>query len=701
MRIRASITFTTLLIMAVIFGCAGVLKELEAAQWEINLKPSTPPDWVFGKEHPRFSQNSYLVGVGFSEKNAVSANESARSNLAKNLKVKIRSTMVDASTTEQTYVKSVIETEVDTVLEGIEIKDGWYDTIKGVYYSLAILERSLAVTIIKDRISKIESALHRNLKEGIEAETRVDLVTALSHFLTGYQKAPTRSPLINALHVITRSPENFDSQNINANEFKSRINGIVNNLNLATVSGDRQIAKTQRGVANPLIAKVYLLKEGKQIPVPNIPVIFNYETGHGELEKEKISASDGTVKTKIHKVSSYAEANHAISVKLDYSRIYSNFNGAFVEKLLAPMKNKRAVFYYAIQTPKWVANKPQAWQEGIIDLSNQLISNIPPEEKPLLGVMPFKDLRYDRVTHFSRILNEDIKTILAQSEGLILKEINNNDDQLPGEIAKANGLDYYVTGSYRLEKTGLEVRSRLIVTQTKNIQSSANILIKPKELNPEDFASIDTNAGRFESVQMKNNYQEQLEKLVAAKPDKTSFNVKTWTDKKEYEINEKIVFYVKAEKSGFLTLLDVGSSGNITVIFPNKYNRDNFIRAGVTYQIPSPNYGFDFGVQGPAGLERIKAIVTLNNIPLLKLDLDKGFHSVKKDMTGATKSIETLSKQINSVDSLSWAEGYSEIFIFKKDETYIRGSRKIQILEKPKKPIDMIGTMGNENERNE
>ena len=705
MQLKITMTLASSLILIMVSGCAGGLKglgvEQETVQEESAPTSSPPPDWVLGKGHPRFSQARYLIGVGVSEKNSVSANESARSNLAKNLKVKIHSTMVDVSTTEQAYVESVIETEVDTVLEGVEIKDGWLDQGKGVYYSLAIVERSLAASTIQNRIQKIESVLKQNLNEGTEAENRVDVINALSNYLSGYQKAPSLTPLKSALHVITGSRENSGSQDISAGEFESRIKGIVHNLNLATVSGDRQIVKTQKGVAKPLVAKVYLLKEGNQIPVSNIPVLFNYEVGQGDLEQKKTSGSDGIAQTTIHKISSYEDSNHVIEVKLDYSRIRSNFNGDFVEKLLSPLKNKRATFNYAVQTPKWASNKSQGWRKSITDLSNQLIRNIPPGKNPLLGVMPFKDLRYERVTPFSRVLNEDIKTLLARADDLKLKEIEFTEDQQPREIAKANGLDYYVSGSYRMERGGLEVRSRLINTQTKTIQSSANILIERKELNPEDIALIDTMADEFKSAQKKKNYQEQLEKLVAAKPHKATFKAKVWTDKKEYEINEKIVFYVKADKNGYLTMLDVGPNGNITVIFPNKYHRENFIRAGVTYQVPSPNYGFEFDVQGPAGLERIKAIVTLNKVSLLKLDLDKGFHSVKGETTRGTRTIQALSKQVDSVDSSAWAEAYSEIFIFKKGETYTRGSRKIPILEEPKKPIDMIGTFGNEEERNE
>jgi TolB-like protein len=683
MQLRIGITLVSSLILIMISGCAGGWKGLgeETIPDKAKLPSSPPPDWVLGKGHPRFPQARYLIGVGISDTNAVSARESARSNLAKNLKVKIHSTMVDVATTEQTYIESIIETEVDTVVEGVEIKDGWLDQDKGVYYSLAIVERSLAASSIQNRIGKIEAVLQRNWNEGVEAESRVDVMSALSHYLSGYQKAPSLSPLKSALYVITRSRGNSKSQNTSTGEFESRIKGIVNNLNLTKVSGDHQIVKTQKGLTEPLVAKVYLLKGGDQIPVSNIPMVFNYEVGQGELEEEKTSASDGTVQSTIHKISSYEEASHVIAVRLDYSRIRSNFNSDFVEKLLSPLKSKQTTFNYAIQTPKWASNKSQAWRQSIIDLSNQLIKNIPPERNPLLGVIPFKDLRHDRITPFSRILNEDIKAILARAEDLKLKEIKINKDQQPEEIAKANGLDYYVSGSYRMERTGLEVRSSLIDTQTNNIQSSANILIERKALNPEDLALIDNMADEFKSAQKKKTYQEHLEKLVAVRNSKQPFNVSVKTNKENYEIKDKIIFNIETDRDGYLTLLDINPNGDITVIFPNKFHRDNFIRAGKTTQVPSPSYGFEFHLQGPAGLERIKAIVTLNKISLLALDLDDGFHNVKRGTPLGTRTIVALATQVDSIDSSSWSETYSEIFIFNEGERYTRGSRKIPILE--------------------
>ena len=125
-------------------------------------------------------------------------------------------------------------------------------------------------------------------------------------------------------------------------------------------------------------------------------------------------------------------------------------------------------------------------------------------------------------------------------------------------------------------------------------------------------------------------------------------------------------------------MLDINPNGDITVIFPNKFHADNFIRAGVIYQVPAPNYDFEFNVQGPPGLERIKAIVTANDLSLVKLDLGNGFHSIKNETTRGTRAIQVLSKKVESVSNSEWAEAYSEIFIFKTGKTFTRGSRQIQ-----------------------
>ena len=127
--------------------------------------------------------------------------------------------------------------------------------------------------------------------------------------------------------------------------------------------------------------------------------------------------------------------------------------------------------------------------------------------------------------------------------------------------------------------------------------------------------------------------------------------------------------------------MDINPQGKITVIYPNRFHRDNFIQAGVTYKVPRERDNFALDVRGPAGQERIKAIVTLNKVSLLKLDLNKGFHSMQGGTTRGLRGIQAISKKIISFDDSEWAEAYTKIVIFEKGKTYTLGSRKIPILE--------------------
>ena len=51
-----------------------------------------------------------------------------------------------------------------------------------------------------------------------------------------------------------------------------------------------------------------------------------------------------------------------------------------------------------------------------------------------------------------------------------------------------------------MERRGVEITSRLIETKTNNVQSSANILIDRKELNPEDLKSFNKTIDEFNSA---------------------------------------------------------------------------------------------------------------------------------------------------------------------------------------------------------
>lgn len=87
---------------------------------------------------------------------------------------------------------------------------------------------------------------------------------------------------------------------------------------------------------------------------------------------------------------------------------------------------------------------------------------------------------------------------------------------------------------------------------------------------------------------------------------------------------------VRSERSGYLYLVYCQADGNVSVLFPNKFQKNNKIKADTNTVVPSPNARFRIRIGKPLGNEVLKAIVTLN--PLKRLDADSFTKSVVTDI---------------------------------------------------------------------
>ena len=78
------------------------------------------------------------------------------------------------------------------------------------------------------------------------------------------------------------------------------------------------------------------------------------------------------------------------------------------------------------------------------------------------------------------------------------------------------------------------------------------------------------------------------------------------SDKIRYRANDLPVFTVKASSDCQLTLINVDTSGQATVIFPNKFQQDNLIKAKKEFQFPGPDAPFQFRLKD-VGKEKLIA----------------------------------------------------------------------------------------------
>jgi hypothetical protein len=92
-----------------------------------------------------------------------------------------------------------------------------------------------------------------------------------------------------------------------------------------------------------------------------------------------------------------------------------------------------------------------------------------------------------------------------------------------------------------------------------------------------------------------------------SKEDAHDFDLALISDRSNYNVNDLPVFTIKSKEDCTLTLINVDASGEGTVIFPNKFQQDNFLPAGKEVQFPGSAAPFQFRLKDP-GTETVIAI---------------------------------------------------------------------------------------------
>ena len=145
-----------------------------------------------------------------------------------------------------------------------------------------------------------------------------------------------------------------------------------------------------------------------------------------------------------------------------------------------------------------------------------------------------------------------------------------------------------------------------------------------------------------------------------------ALNVVAWVDHADntYAVGEAVRLFVRASKDAYLTVLNVGPSGNTTLLFPNAVQKDARVRANQVVQIPGAGSGTSITVSGPVGRELIKVVASTSPVPLFEAAnltgagpfamLNAGSRSVARDLqvtmdTQTTHEWDDYNKVINTI----------------------------------------------------
>lgn len=135
--------------------------------------------------------------------------------------------------------------------------------------------------------------------------------------------------------------------------------------------------------------------------------------------------------------------------------------------------------------------------------------------------------------------------------------------------------------------------------------------------------------------------------------DANRLQVKVWTEKTVYRVGEPLRISVRVNRDAYITLVDLGTSGAVTVLYPNRFHQNNFVRGAQDVMIPPPEAEFTLAVQGPKGFEQIRAIATeqpVSFVPSYFSNPNVAFRSLDRNQS------RNISLEKKQVAPTKWAE---------------------------------------------
>ena len=130
-------------------------------------------------------------------------------------------------------------------------------------------------------------------------------------------------------------------------------------------------------------------------------------------------------------------------------------------------------------------------------------------------------------------------------------------------------------------------------------------------------------------------------------------SVTAWVDHADdtYAVGEKVRLFVKPSKDAYVTVINVGPSGQTTMLFPNAHQKDNKIPGNQAVEIPSAASGAIFKVAAPVGRELIKVVASTSPVPLfpaVKMRSAGPFATLDADARSVARDLQvTMDTQAN------------------------------------------------------
>jgi len=96
----------------------------------------------------------------------------------------------------------------------------------------------------------------------------------------------------------------------------------------------------------------------------------------------------------------------------------------------------------------------------------------------------------------------------------------------------------------------------------------------------------------FAAIGFAVNYD--IQKVIIVPVPESELQVSIWLDKDPgavYKKGEEVKVYFKVNKDAYVAIYDIMPDGSIQLIFPNRYDASNYLKAGKVYSLPTEKIG--------------------------------------------------------------------------------------------------------------
>ncbi len=150
---------------------------------------------------------------------------------------------------------------------------------------------------------------------------------------------------------------------------------------------------------------------------------------------------------------------------------------------------------------------------------------------------------------------------------------------------------------------------------------------------------------------------EQSNAAQAGIPHPGSLQVTVTADRPDatYAIGETVRLTITSNEEAYVTVLDVGPTGQVTQLFPNQYQTDNHVFANRPVEIAGGATGARITATGPAGAELVKVIASSKPVTVVseaQLMQSRGiFRAVDGGVPTVLRDLQVVSDQAAQSDT--------------------------------------------------